>query len=105
VTSGVVGTPAYLSPEAVRGESPHPDFDLWGLSLTLYEAVTGANPFAGTSIAATMNAILTTPIPDPRELRSDCPQGLSRFLLESLSRQRELRPRSASEFVSQLPVA
>ena len=102
VSSGVVGTPAYLSPEAVRGEPPHPDFDLWGLSLTLYEAVTGSNPFVGHSIAATMNAILTLPLPDPRQLRSDCSQQLSRFLIESLSRQRELRPRSANEFVSQL---
>ena len=100
--SGVVGTPAYLSPEAVRGEPPHPDFDLWGLSLTLYEAVTGANPFAGKSIAATMNAVLTARIPEPRELRSDCPAPLSQFLVQSLSRERESRPRSASQFVSQL---
>jgi len=101
-SSTVVGTPAYLSPEAVRGEPPHPDFDLWGLSLTLYEAVTGANPFVGDSIAATMNAILSMRIPDPRESRSDCPQRLSQFLVESLGPQRDLRPRSANEFVTRM---
>jgi serine/threonine-protein kinase len=102
VTSGVVGTPAYLSPEAILGETPHPDFDLWSLSLTLYEAATGQNPFLRPTVTATLNAILAMNVPDPRELRSDCPEGLSKFLVESLSRQRELRPRSAQELASRL---
>jgi eukaryotic-like serine/threonine-protein kinase len=102
VTSGVVGTPAYLSPEAVLGEPSHEDFDLWSLSVTLYEAVTGRNPFIAHTIAATMNAILRTAVPDPREFRGDCPPALSRFLVVSLGRERERRPRSAFEFGARL---
>jgi serine/threonine protein kinase len=102
VTSGVVGTPAYLSPEAILGEAAHADFDLWSLSVTLYEAVTGCNPFIEKTIAGTMNAILARPVPDPRELRADCPPRLSRFLTTSLDRDRERRPRSAAELAQRL---
>jgi hypothetical protein len=102
VTSGVVGTPAYLSPEAILGEAAHADFDLWSLSVTLYEAVTGSNPFVEKTIAGTMNAILARPVPDPRELRPDCPPRLSRFLTTSLDRERERRPHSAAELALRL---
>jgi hypothetical protein len=102
VANGIVGTPAYLSPEAVVGEPPHPDFDLWALSLTLYEAVTGMNPFTAPTVTATMNAILSKPVPDPRELRNDCPPALSQCLADALSRQRQLRPRSAHELALRL---
>src|SRR6185436_3921840 len=40
------GTAAYLPSEAFRGASPSPAFDLWGLAVTLFEAMTGFNPFA-----------------------------------------------------------
>jgi hypothetical protein len=46
VTDGVIrGTPLYMSPEAREGRSPDPSFDLWSLSVVLYEAVFGRHPF------------------------------------------------------------
>jgi transposase len=53
VTESLVGTPLYLSPEAIAGHSPSVAFDLWSLHVSLYEAIAGRHPFqAGTSAGA-----------------------------------------------------
>ena len=36
---GVVGTPEYMAPEAIRGVEPRERGDVWGLAITLYEAM------------------------------------------------------------------
>jgi len=90
-TLAAVGTPAYMSPEQIRGEEPAPAADLYGLGVTLYQLVTGAVPFSGTSEFDVANKHLTIPVDDPRKLRPDCPAWLAGFilrLLEKLPRDR-----------------
>ena len=43
----VVGTPQYLSPEAVRGEASAPARDLWSVGVIAYECLAGLPPFEG----------------------------------------------------------
>jgi hypothetical protein len=45
----VVGTPAYLCPEAHNHQRANPTFDLWALSVTFYEVLTGRRPFEAAS--------------------------------------------------------
>jgi eukaryotic-like serine/threonine-protein kinase len=47
--SGLAGTPAYIAPEVWRGERATPRSDQWAFCVTLYEALFGAPPFAGTT--------------------------------------------------------
>ena len=42
-----VGTPGYLAPEAIRGESIGPPSDLYALATVAYEMLTGVVPFKG----------------------------------------------------------
>ncbi len=93
----VVGTPLYLSPEAVAGQVPQPSFDLWGLSLVLYEALTGRHPFADESVAHVIARIQATKIPDVRDFRPDCPPELAALLHDSLSPVLVRRPATAGE--------
>lgn len=101
-SSRVVGTVPYLSPEALQGLPPVPAFDLWSLSLTLYEALTGTNPYACGSSSLAAERILRDPVPDPRSLRPDCPPPLAELLLAALSRSPSNRPAAARELYERL---
>ena len=46
LSTKLAGTLAYLPPQAFQGEAPTIRFDLWGLSVVLFEAIVGRHPFA-----------------------------------------------------------
>ena len=61
------GTLRYLAPEQLDDGSVGPPADLWALGATLYAAVTGEPPFAGSTTAATVTAILAKPPARPEQ--------------------------------------
>ncbi len=97
-TTDIVGTPAYMAPEAIRRESPGPSFDLWGLAVVLFEACTGVHPFTASSVFATVARVLSGTIPDPRDHVPDSPPSCAEFFRAVLAPDRHRRPQSASEF-------
>ncbi|MEU8345972.1 serine/threonine-protein kinase [Spirillospora sp. NPDC048832] len=64
-SGAVLGTPAYMSPEQVRGETVTPASDLWSLGATLYAAVEGRPPFTAPTHGALFIAIATREPPPP----------------------------------------
>jgi hypothetical protein len=58
-TSGPVGTPAYMSPEQFRAERVGPASDVFGWAGTMVFAATGRPPFAGDTVAAIVNGVLS----------------------------------------------
>ena len=54
----VVGTPAYMSPEQMRGQSVDKRTDIWAFGCVLYELITGRAAFARQTISDTIAAIL-----------------------------------------------
>jgi len=65
MTGQMVGSPAYMAPERINGDTAAPAADLWALGVTLYTAVTGRSPFQRDDTQATIAAILTRPPPVP----------------------------------------
>jgi len=63
-TGQMLGSPSYLSPERVNGQTATAAADLWGLGVTLYAAVTGRSPFHREDTQATLAAVLTSQ-PEP----------------------------------------
>lgn len=101
-TQQVVGTPAYLSPEAVSGRRAEPSFDLWSLALTLYECLSGENPMRTGSLGRTLDRISACEVPDVRTFRPDCSAEFARFLSLALDADPAQRPQSAGELRLQL---
>ncbi len=97
-----VGTPLYLSPEAVRGEAPEPAGDLWALALVLYEATSRRHPFAGPTLLDTLDRIARADVPDVRGFAPACPPALAAFLADALAADRGRRPPSARAFAARL---
>jgi serine/threonine-protein kinase len=97
-----VGTPAYMSPEQVRGEPVDSRTDLWSLGVVLYEMLTDRLPFPSTEVYALLNAILTADVRPPGAVRQGIPAGLDGVLARILAKDREYRYPTAREFVGEL---
>jgi hypothetical protein len=65
-TGMLVGAPSYISPERARGHKPGPAADLWSLGGLLYAAVEGVPPYDKGSAIATLTAVMTEPVPQPK---------------------------------------
>ncbi|MER6174548.1 protein kinase [Streptosporangium sp. NPDC001681] len=91
VTSGVVGTPAYMSPEQVSGHRVEPSSDMFSWALTMVFAATGRPAFGQDSVPAVIYRVMNE-APDLSEL----PDTLRPIVTSCLSKQAGERP-NASE--------
>ena len=65
-TGMLVGAPSYISPERARGHKPGPAADLWSLGGLLYASVEGAPPYDKGSAIATLTAVMTEQLDEPK---------------------------------------
>src|SRR5258708_1743158 len=94
--SGVVmGTYAYLPPEAFSGEVLDARADLWAFGILLFEMLAGHRPFEGATTTALIGAILTQRTPDLEALRPDAPVALIDLIYRLLAKNRAERIPSA----------
>ena len=98
----MIGSPAYMSPEQVRGDRLDGRSDLFSLGVVLYELLTSARPFPGESITTLVYQILHTEPKDPLELKSDLPVATREVMAHLLAKQPDRRPQSAREFILEL---
>ncbi|MBW1595645.1 serine/threonine-protein kinase [Streptomyces sp. JJ38] len=64
-TGSVIGTPDYMAPERISGQTGGPAADLWSLAMMLYVAVEGRHPLRKDSTLATLAAVLNEELPPP----------------------------------------
>jgi len=98
-TGQMIGSPAYMSPEQIRGDKLDGRSDLFSLAVVLYELLTGKRPFPGDSITTLVYQILHTEPKDPRELRSDLPASTRDVFARLLAKVPEQRPADAAAFL------
>ena len=99
-TLGMVpGTPAFMSPEQVRGDRAviGPPADVYSLGMVLYQALTGRLPFEGKSANVLYHAVYTLPEP-PSSHRPEVSPQLDAVCLKALAKQPEARYASMAEF-------
>jgi TolB-like protein/Tfp pilus assembly protein PilF/predicted Ser/Thr protein kinase len=87
----ILGTPAYMSPEQMRGERTDGRTDIWSFGCTLFEMATGRRPFEGERANEVRDGVLNDAPPDPASLRPDIPAGLAEFILKCLRKKPEDR--------------
>ena len=100
----VFGTPAYMSPEQVKGQGTvdHRS-DLWALGCMTFECLTG-RPVWNTDqgVAMTFAAIATAPLPPPSKFRPDLPPTFDAWFRKALERDANKRFQTAKELADEL---
>jgi serine/threonine-protein kinase len=86
-TGHIMGTPSYMSPEQVAGKKVDGRSDVFSLSVSLYELLTGQRPFqGGEGLWTLLIQIANDHYPDPRALRPDLPAGVIAILDKGLAK-------------------
>lgn len=91
------GTPAFASPEQIRGDVLDVRSDIYSVGATLYYLLTGKTPFQRPSESAVLAAALGTEPASPRDLRPKIPAGLAQVILRTLAKPADQRPSSYAE--------
>ncbi len=81
----VAGTPGYMSPEQVRGESADHRADIWAYGCLLYEILTGNRVFGGSTADARLHATLALD-PDLERLPKDVPTAIRELVASCLQK-------------------
>jgi eukaryotic-like serine/threonine-protein kinase len=105
-TGFVVGSPQYMSPEQVGGD-PSLDgrTDQYSLGTVLYEMLVGETPFGGRTAGAVVSKMFAISAPSVRLARAEVPLNVDQAITRALSRSRNDRFASISEFASALHIA
>ena len=98
----LLGTPAYMSPEQIRGETLDARSDIFSLGVCLYEMLTGGNPFQQATTGDVIAAILKeNPSPVTQE-NVAFPAEIERILSKSLKKKRDERYQTSRDFLLDL---
>ncbi len=76
----LLGTLPYMAPEQLEGKEADARSDIWAFGAVLYEMATGRKPFAGTSHASLVGAILKDVPPPISSLQPATPPALDRLV-------------------------
>ncbi len=97
VDGSLIGTPLYLSPEAVQGAAPSAAFDLWSLHVLLIEAITGRHPFRASSVEETLERVRAAGIEQALDHFRPEARDVAAYFQQALSRNERVRPPRAAD--------
>jgi eukaryotic-like serine/threonine-protein kinase len=95
----IVGTPAYMAPEQLRGQTVDARSDVWALGVMLYEIASGIRPFAGKTAFEVTSAILSQ---QPTPLPVKTPIAFQAVIERCLEKEPQKRYADATELRSEL---
>ncbi len=100
----IAGTPAYMSPEQVRGLAYRIDgrTDVYSLGVVLYEMLCGRRPFRARDLTELLRQIREDSPQPPRQLAHGIPSKLEDICLKALSKKEEDRYKTAGDMAAEL---
>jgi serine/threonine protein kinase len=107
MTGTTMGSLSYMSPEQVKGEPTDARSDLYSVGVSLYEFVTGRQPFVATSDYSIMAAHVREMPKPPIELHPGLPSALNDIILMAIAKDPAQRFQTADAFrnaLSSVPV-
>ena len=104
--SGIIGTPAYMSPEQAMGKHALDGrSDVYSLGVVLFIMLTGKLPFEGDTPMSLAVAHIMEPVPNILKLRPDLPGPYKELIERAMAKEREQRFETVSMMVAALEQA
>jgi serine/threonine-protein kinase len=101
-TGQMVGSPAYMSPEQVRGDKLDVRSDIFSLGVVLYQTLTLRKPFPADTLTTLVYQILHDEPPDPLRHNEELPPEITEIARRCLAKNREERYGDAAELADDL---
>lgn len=101
-TGVVLGTPTFMSPEQLSGQTIDGRSDLYSLGVSLFQLLTGQLPYRNDSMAALMRAIGRETAPNVCSIRSDLPPALGDIVALALEKHPGTRYASGQQMAEDL---
>ena len=102
ITSNVMGSVHYTSPEQARGGYSDEKSDVYSLGVTLYEMLTGTVPYDGDTTVAVALQHIQDPFPSPKELVPDLPYSVEQIVLKCCEKSPDRRYQTMDELAGDL---
>lgn len=102
ITSNVMGSVHYTSPEQARGGYSDEKSDIYSLGITLFEMLTGRVPFNGETTVAIAIKHIQEPMPSPRTYASDIPISVEQIVLKCTQKSPDRRYQNMQELIDDL---
>jgi eukaryotic-like serine/threonine-protein kinase len=101
-TGMVLGTPSFMSPEHLAGQTVDGRTDLYALGVMMFQLLTGHLPFQADSMGKLMFMIANEPAPDVRSLRPELPAALAQVIARLLEKNPAARHADGLQLAAEL---
>lgn len=99
VTGGLIGTPAYMSPEQGVGETGDERSDIYSLGVILYQMVTGELPYEADTPLALILKHLNDPIPSACTYNPQLPEQIDYIIAKTIAKEPSDRYQKAGDLI------
>ena len=101
-SGGMLGTPAYMSPEQALGDPGDERADIYSLGVILYQLCTGRLPYDADTPLAIVLKHVNDPLPNPRDFNPDLAEGVAKIICRAMAKNPDDRYQTAQEMVDHL---
>lgn len=101
----VMGTPQYISPEALTGSPMDVRSDIYSLGATFYHFITGSFPFTGRNALEIAKKHLQEPLKDPRTIEPTIPEAIAQIVMKMMEKSPDDRYQTAEALLEDLRIS
>ena len=99
-SSGIIGTPTYMSPEQAQGEAVDGRSDIYSLGVILFEMLSGKTPYEATTPLGMAFKHAAEPVPHILKINPNLPVGVETVIEKVMAKDRDQRYSSGVEFTN-----
>jgi serine/threonine protein kinase len=100
-----LGSASYISPEQAKGGEIDGRADVYSLSVTLFELLTGEKPYTAETAVGVIVKQVNEPVPYARDINPEITRSMADLIQWGMSKEAEDRPQSAGQFKELLQYA